>query len=179
MSRFAGCRRFAQQSIIWRCRIGARRNRGLRRAAGPHPSRRSLTVVVRLLRPWRGVRATRFPECRRRQPATSMNRSHPNPSVGLPRSVLQKGADFSLAPGISTWNLECRNQICKVHVVTSGKSTQWMQLVHADKDVQRMVRNYQGMGGTPSQNPATGEILTADDDWMQIRDEDELKDSTR
>jgi len=81
--------------------------------------------------------------------------------------------------GISTWNLECRNQICKVHVVTSGKSTEWMRWVHGDKDVQRMVHGYQGLGGTASQNPATGEILTADDDWMQIRDEDEMKESTR
>jgi len=55
--------------------------RGLRRAEGPHHSRRSLTVVLRPLRPWRGVRATWFPACRRRQHATSMNRSHPNPSV--------------------------------------------------------------------------------------------------
>jgi len=81
--------------------------------------------------------------------------------------------------GISTWNLECRNQICKVHVVTSGKSTEWMRWVHGDKDVQRMVHGYQGLGGTASQSPATGEILTADDDWMQIRDEDEMKESTR
>src|SRR5262252_1967350 len=81
--------------------------------------------------------------------------------------------------GISTWNLECRNQICKLHVVTSRPSTQWNRLVHSDKDVKRRVRNYQAMGGTPSQNPETGETLTADDEWMQLSDEDEMKDSTR
>src|SRR5215831_1326420 len=81
--------------------------------------------------------------------------------------------------GISTWNLECRNQICKLHVVTSRPSEQWNRLVHRDKDVQRMVRNYLAMGGTPSQNPETGETLTADDEWMQVSDEDEMKESTR
>ena len=81
--------------------------------------------------------------------------------------------------GISNWNLECRNQICKLHVVTSRPSEQWNRLVHRDKDVQRMVRNYLAMGGTPSQNPETGETLTADDEWMQVSDEDEMKESTR
>jgi len=81
--------------------------------------------------------------------------------------------------GVTTWNLECRNQICKLHVVASRPSTQWNRLVHSDKEVQRMVHNYQAVGGTPSQNPETGETLTADDEWMQVSDEDEIKDSTR
>jgi hypothetical protein len=77
--------------------------------------------------------------------------------------------------GISTWNLECRNQVCKLHVVESGEGMEWSQIVQRDKDIQRMNRGIQFVGSTPNQNPTTGETLTAGDAWLQIADEDEMK----
>jgi hypothetical protein len=74
--------------------------------------------------------------------------------------------------GISSWSLECRNQICKLHFARTDFSMQWGKLSQRDREVQRMVRSSQAIDGIPTQNQATGETVTENDTWLEIADEE-------
>ena len=72
--------------------------------------------------------------------------------------------------GISSWELECRDQICKVHALTEeGDQMEWLRQISQDKEMRGEFKSYQALGGSPD----AGEKRKWDDAVFQLNPEDE------
>jgi len=68
--------------------------------------------------------------------------------------------------GISDWELECRDQICKVHAL--AEDMEWLRMISLDKEMRGSFRSYQAIGGSPD----AGEKRRWDDAVFQLNPED-------
>ncbi len=69
--------------------------------------------------------------------------------------------------GISDWELECRDQICKVRVLAEDQ--EWLRQISQDQELRGSFRSYQAIGGSPD----AGEKRKWDDAVFQLNPEDE------
>ncbi len=67
---------------------------------------------------------------------------------------------------ISDWELECRDQICKVHAL--AEDMEWLRMISLDKEMRGSFRSYQAIGGSPD----AGEKRRWDDAVFQLNPED-------
>ena len=73
--------------------------------------------------------------------------------------------------GISSWELECRDQICKVHALTEeGDKMEWLRQISQDKEMRGEFGSYQASGGSPD----AGEKRKWDEAVFQLNPEDEV-----
>jgi len=71
--------------------------------------------------------------------------------------------------GVSDWELECRDQICKVRVLTGADGTEWLRLLSGDNEMRGSFNSYQGVMGSPD----AGEKRRWDEAVFQLNPEDQ------
>jgi hypothetical protein len=71
---------------------------------------------------------------------------------------------------IPEWNVECRDQICKLRVLTAdGDHMEWLKMITQDNEMRGLFRTY----GVTGRSPVPGETSTWDDSVFQLVTEDE------
>lgn len=80
-----------------------------------------------------------------------------------PMERILKGA------GISDWELECRDQICKLHTLTEeSDKMEWLRTIVEDKELRGSFRSYQ----VSQRNLDAGDNRKSDEVWFQLLSEE-------
>jgi hypothetical protein len=81
---------------------------------------------------------------------------------------------FETDGGTLHWTVECRSQVCKLHLISAaGAERDWSAKLQADDSIRRMRKGMSFHAGAPTNDPLTGEALFEEEAYVSLGPEQE------
>jgi hypothetical protein len=81
---------------------------------------------------------------------------------------------FDTDGGTLHWTVECRSQVCKLHLIAAaGAERDWSAKLQADDSIRRMSKGMSFQSGAPTNDPITGQALFEEEAYVRLGPEQE------
>jgi hypothetical protein len=81
---------------------------------------------------------------------------------------------FDTDGGTLHWTVECRSQVCKLHLIAAeGAGRDWSARLQGDDSIRRMSRGMSFQSGAPTNDPITGQALFEEEAYVRLEPEHE------